>query len=577
MIKKILLQTFLFLLLLLIAAGTFAQKKYPSNYFRSPVSFPILLSGSFGEVRKNHFHSGIDIRTEGGVGKPVYAIADGYVSRIFVNPNGFGKALYLNHPNGYTSVYGHLSAFSGAIASWIRNQQYKQENFEYDGPVDKDVLRVRKGDIIAYSGNSGASGGPHLHFEIRDGASQETINPLLFGIPIKDVIPPSITGIRIYPKDLNSRVNFSNKPVTLAITGSPGIFTLKDKDTVKVSGNIIFAIQSHDFINGNGMKTGITSIELTIDTSVVYSQKIDRFAFSQTRYVNSIVDYPYLIDSGQKYLRSYVVPSNKLNIYLKVRNQGVVNFVDARVHKVQYLVKDAYGNSSRVIFWVKSHPPVPGGRNVVKLPEGKLLTASSPNKFSEEGIELDLPADALYEDLDFIYSATPQLPRTFSKVHHLQNELTPIQSACDLTITPTGLPARLSSKVVIVKVDEAGKFASRGGKYENGKIKTQIKEFGNYTVMIDTTPPVIRAVNITPGKSLKKQSTILMKMSDNLTGIKYYRGTLNGKWILMDFDAKNAMLLYAFDDRLKPGKNTFRLVVRDAVGNESVYQADLIR
>ncbi|HSN50415.1 MAG TPA: M23 family metallopeptidase, partial [Bacteroidales bacterium] len=469
-----------------------------------------------------------------------------------------------------------LQAFSGAIASWIRNQQYKQENFEFDGPVDKEILRIHKGDIVAYSGNSGASGGPHLHFEIRDAATQETINPLLFGIPIKDGIAPTITGIRICPKDANSRVNFSTNPVSLGVIWNQGLFSIKEKDTVRVSGNIIFAIQSYDFINGNGIKTGITAIELTIDTSLVYSQRIDRFAFPQTRYVNSMIDYPLFIDTGQKYLRSYVVPSNKLNIYSKVRNQGVVNFVDGRPHRVQYVVKDAYGNSSKVIFWVKSHPPVPGGRNVATPPRGKLLAASTPNQFTADGIQLDLPADALYEDLDFIYSSTPQLPRTYSKVHHLQNERTPIQIACDLIITPVGLPPRLASRAVIVKVD-GGKFSSRGGKYENGKIKTTIREFGDYAVAIDTTPPAIRAVNITPGKSLKKQSTILMKISDNLSGIRYYRGTLNGKWILMDFDAKSAMLLYGFDDRMKPGKNTFKLVVRDAAGNESVYQADLIR
>jgi murein DD-endopeptidase MepM/ murein hydrolase activator NlpD len=554
-----------------------SQSKYPKNYFRSPVDFGIFLSGSFGEVRKNHFHSGIDIRTEGVSGKPVYAIADGYIQRINISPVGFGKALYIVHPNGYTSVYGHLDRFNPKIGAYTKAEQYRQESFSLDISVQPGVLPVKKGDIIAYSGNSGSSGGPHLHFEIRDTGTQETINPLLFGFSLKDVVSPRITSVRIYPIGENSMVNFADHPVSLDVSGADGRYYIRSKDTVKVTGNIIFGIEAFDYLNDSELKTGIASIEMRVDTVKYFSQTLDRFAFAETRYVNSVIDYPLFIRSGKKIQRSYVAPNNKLSIYKEMVHKGVVNFTVSKSYMVQYTVKDIFGNRSELSFWVKSHPPPPAGRFVVRKPTGTLFSCKSDSHFATNDLILDLPDDALYEDLDFIYSSSEPLPRGYSKVHHLQDEYTPVQSFCDLSIKPTRLPKNLESRVLIAKVEGPTKYSSRGGKWDNGFVKTQVKEFGDFMVMVDTTPPVIIAVNITPGKRLNKQNTIKVKIHDNLAGIKSYRGTLNGKWILMDYDAKNQLLTYSFDDRIRNGKNDFILTVKDNVGNETVYKASLVK
>jgi hypothetical protein len=563
------------LMICLVHGLVFAQTKYPKNYFRSPVDFQILLAGSFGEVRKNHFHSGIDIRTEGVTGKPVRAVADGYISRVNVSPVGFGKALYITHPNGYTSVYGHLQGFNSLIGGWVKAQQYKQESFEADIAVQPGVLSVKKGDIIAYSGNSGSSGGPHLHFELRDAATQETINPLLFGLPVRDLIPPRIYSIKIYPYGENSLVNLAGNPLFLNVSGSDGNYFINAKDTIKVSGNIFFGIQAFDFMNDSGMKNGVTIIELRIDTALCFYQHLERFAFSETRYVNSVIDYPAFIRSDQKIQRSFIAPNNKLSIFGKAAQKGVVNFSDSKPHKVEYVVKDIFGNTSRCSFWVKSHPPIPAGRYKEKIAEGTLFSCKSVNKFSNSDLLLELPQDALYEDLDFHYSSSAPVKGSYSKVHHLQDEYTPIQSLCTLSIKAKGLPEKLRSKALIVKVAENGKFSARAGKWEDGHVITQIREFGDYTISVDTIPPVIRAVNILPGKKLTKQKTIAMKISDDLSGVKTYRGTLNGKWILMDYDAKSQLLTYQFDERLQAGKNDFKLVVKDGVGNETVYEARL--
>jgi murein DD-endopeptidase MepM/ murein hydrolase activator NlpD len=554
-----------------------AQSRYPKNYFRSPVDFPIMLAGGFGDVRKNHFHSGIDIRTGGEEGKPVYAIADGFISRINISSTGFGKAIYITHPNGFTSVYGHLKRLNGNIGNWIREQQYEKESFEMDVPINPGVLKVKKGDVIAYSGNTGLSEGPHLHFEIRDAATQEIISPMLFGLPFRDNAPPKIYNVRIYPFDGTGMVNFTSNPITLAVNASGTDCKVNSKDTVKVSGKIIFGIQALDFSNDTGFRDGITSIELFVDTVCYFTQKIERFAFAETRYANSELDYPQLIKNGQRIMRSYIAPNNKLSMYGRNKNNGIVNFMDSKAHKVLYVVKDAFGNISRLTFWVKSQFPAPIGYAGIKMPKGTLLTYGKSNHFSSEGIIFDLPADALYEDLDFICATSAPVHGSSSPVYHLQNETVPIHSACNLSIKTDGVPKSLISKALIIKVDANGNFIGKSSKLENDFIKTQIREFGNYSVAVDTTPPVIKPVNLGQNKNVGKQQNLSVKITDNLSGIQSYRGTLNGKWILMDFDAKSNLLVYTFDDRIKPGKNNFRLVVKDAVGNETVYQATLTR
>ncbi|MCX6276686.1 MAG: M23 family metallopeptidase [Bacteroidetes bacterium] len=578
--KKILL-FFLLILLTVPFQIICAQKNESKDYFRSPVNFPITMAGSFGEIRRNHFHSGIDIRTGGAEGKPVYAIADGYVSRVNISGTGFGKALYVSHPNGYTSLYAHLQRYAGPIAAWVKSRQYSKESFTMDAEVPPGELKVKKGDLIAYSGNSGASGGPHVHFEIRDSKTQEIVDPLDFGFVKPDNSLPGITSVSIYPQDNRALINFSDHQVTLPVAGNAGIYSIKRQDTVKVTGNVIFGIATSDAADG-GLKTGVNVIQLSVDGITVFSQDINRFAFAETRYVNSILDYPAFVLNKRKIQRSYIAPNNKLGVYSDVKNRGIVNFSDSKPHKIKYVVKDAFGHSSQLIFWVKSHPPPntgarPGNGSEAVYGSDQKFTYKNDNQFIRDNLKFEVPKEAVYEDFPFIYQESASVRGSYSPVHHLHNKLTPLNTWCNLTIRCVNLPPKLTSKALIVSVLAGDKFSTVGGKWENGWVTTRIRDFGNYTVTVDTEPPVIKPVNIFKNKNIRKQSSIRMIISDNLAGIDSYRGTLNSKWILMEYDAKTRSLVYAFDDHIKTGKNQFVLTVTDAVGNTARYEAALIR
>jgi hypothetical protein len=245
---------------------------------------------------------------------------------------------------------------------------------------------------------------------------------------------------------------------------------------------------------------------------------------------------------------------------------------------VQYTVTDAYGNNASLNFYVKSHPPAnPGGKPKPGSMNGHtVFTFENDNHFERPNLKLSVPGDAVYEEFNFEYDLSPPLPGTYAGVHQLHNKYTPLHTWCSLSIKPDKLPVKLESKALIVSVAPGNKYSIQGGTFKDGWITTTIRDFGNYTVRVDTIPPVIKAVNIFPNKNVSKQSSILMKISDNLAGIKTYRGTLNGKWILMDYDEKNHLLAYAFDEMMKPGKNRFELVVTDGVGNSARYSADLM-
>jgi hypothetical protein len=558
-----------------------AQRTYPTDYFRPPVDFRILLSGTFGEIRANHFHSGLDIKTGGAEGAKVYAVADGYVSRIKVSPYGFGKALYITHPNGYVSVCGHLKGYNKVIGDYVGAAQYQAENFEIELFPSPDELPVKKGEVVAISGNSGSSGGPHVHFEMRDEATQKVINPLLFGYEVKDFFKPRITSVKIYPEDGNSKVNGSSKAVRYLAEGWGEGHRLAGNPAIRLSGNISFAIQAFDQQNDTDNKNGPYGIALCIDSLLVYEFRMETFAFDQTRYVNSLLDYEELVRNNVRLQRTCIDPGNKLDIYDEVKNRGVFKFSDSLTHTIRYEVTDVPGNVAVLEFRVQSEKSLVGSRESgVNAEQSSTFNYNASNHFENASVILDAPKGVLYKSFEFRYDSARRVTGTYSSIHKVHNKYTPVHDYITLAIRPQGLPERLRPKAMLVKMnDEGGGFSSAGGAFEepDGFVRAKIREFGNYAVAVDTIPPKIRPVNAESFKNLAGATAVKFTISDELSGIASYRGTLNGKWILMDYDAKNDLLIYTIDERLLAGQNAFELKVTDAKGNSATYKSGLTR
>ncbi len=565
------------LLFLLIPGIILAQHKYPTDYFIPPLDIDLKLAGTFGELRSNHFHSGIDIKTGEVEGLEIHAIADGFVSRIKISSGGYGNALYITHPNGFVSVYGHLQKFNKTLKSYTKKEQYKRESFGVDLFPGKDEIRVSKGEIIAWSGNSGSSSGPHLHFEIREENSQKPVNPLLFGIDVKDITMPIINMVKVYPFDKNTMINGKNKPIEIYATRSGNSYVLDKKDTIDISGNAYFGINTFDPFNGGQNVNGVYSIQLFVDSNEVYSHNLEKFSFSESRYINSLIDYKEYKQKKRRVQKSYIQPNNRLSIYKNVENRGIIHFEEDGTHLITYLVQDIKGNEAKLSFFVKSKTNRKNRLSEKEKPDGILFTYTGKNIFETEEVKLEIPGKALYDTIYFKYKVLPKVNGAITPLYQIHYDYVPMQTSGNLSLKVGSLASNLQNKVLIAKIDKKGKPSSKGGEYENGFIKTNIREFGNYCVMADTIPPTISPLNIKNGKKLIKQSTIRIRIKDSFSGIESYRGTLNGKWILMEYDAKRSLLTYHFDEKLLNGNNIFKITVSDAVNNTSSYTAKLIK
>lgn len=544
-------------------AQPFKANKYPAEDFRYPLDIAPSFAGIFGDLRPNHFHSGLDFRTNQREGYPIYAVADGYISRLRVQIGGFGQAIYMDHPNGYTSVYAHLKAFAPLLATKVKNSQYERQTFELDTLLPKTEILVKKGELIGYTGNTGSSGGPHLHFEIRDTQTEEAINPQLFGFTTADTTPPEFKALYIY--SLKGEIfSESTTKRKLTITKSMGTYRVELAGPIPISGETGFGISALDRINLQGNAHGLYSIELSLDEQVIYSAKWERFSFDHTKAINSHLDYFALKAAGTSIHKSFIDLGNPLKIY--DTGTGRIHLKDDQVHQLKYRISDVAGNTSELLVEVKRAALT--AEKSIKKPT-RWMRTQTENDFLNDAVRVLLPAGTLYNDIDFNYSKSSKLPGTFSAQHRIHTGNTPIHQAFTLSIrADENLPNALQNKTLVV--DSKGKASE--STFEKGWVSAQVKQFGTYHIAVDTIPPSIQAISFTQGTDMRKKTKIIFKIADSLSGIGRFEGRIDGQWVLVEYDQKTNTLWHQFDERTTTGKHAFELNVIDKKGNSSNYK-----
>ena len=524
--------------------------------FIPPFDFPITFSGNFGEIRANHFHGGLDFKTGGTIGKPVRALADGYISRIRVT-HGSGYVLDVAYDNGYSTINRHLSAFVGDVARRVEDLQYEKESWEVEITPEPDEYPVKAGQIIALSGNTGYSFGPHLHLDMIETATDEYIDPLPFFMDkVKDKTAPRAEGIMLFPQPGKGVVE--GKQTRRAFPAHP-------TKPITAWGLIGAGIRAYDYMDGVQNKYGVKTVILEVDGEEVFRSTVDRFAYEENRYINSWTH-------GQ-YMKSFIEPGNHLRmLHASNGNRGLVDINEERPYRFVYTLSDALGNTSKVCFTVQGQKTTIAP---VEHREKYALKWDKVNYLQEPGLELVIPKGMLYDNVLLNYSVRAD-SGDIAFTYQLNDTRIPMHDACDLRIGLRRRPVEDMTKYYVAGVTARGGKYRIGGKYEDGVMKVRIRDLGTYTVAVDTVPPVITPVN---QAQWGRTGKIIFKAKDKETGINTYRGTIDGKYAL--FGKPNSIsgnLVCELDPKHveKGGKHVVEMTVTDGCGNRTTGQFEFV-
>ncbi|WP_339611097.1 M23 family metallopeptidase [uncultured Planktosalinus sp.] len=544
-----------------------SDEKILVDYFSYPLDIPIQLSGTFGELRNNHFHAGLDIRTQMKEGIPVYAAADGFVNRIKVAHFGYGKALYIQHPNGYSTVYAHLQKYAAAIESYVKNVQYEKESYEIESFPTQNQLIVKKGDLIGYTGNTGSSGGPHLHFEIRDHASRP-MNPKLFGIVVDDTRKPLINSVFVYPVSEDSHVFQDANPKQLRlIPKNDGNFVA---EKITAFGTLGFGLSANDQQNAANNRNGVFRIQTNHNGENCLDLVFDKISFSETRYINRFIDYGFYKEKKSRIQKLFVEKNNPLSIFKNTKNNGFITINDGYNSVYTILVSDFNGNKVTITV------PIEGLKDTITT--SKKIDDFNHTVYEREGADIkegkftiNIPPRSFYDDVKL------QITSDGNTLNFHKDNI-PIHSYITITADISNFDTPDKDKVYIGKLNYRGVPYYSNTERNGDVISIRVREFGDYGLGVDTVAPTISPVNFSDGKWISNHKTLQIKIDDNLSGIKSYRATINGQWILMEYEYKKKILTYHFDDHNIPEtENNFKLIVTDNVGNNSKFEATFFR
>lgn len=566
--KLVVLRRCITLLFLIYFCQGFPQKKYPSDYFRSPLDIPHVLSGTFGELRPNHFHAGVDLKTQRKNGLNVYATADGYISRIKVALWGYGKVIYVNHPNGYTTVYAHLSKFGDGIEEYVKNIQYKKKSYETGNIFPKKgEIPVKKGQIIAYSGSTGGFVAPHLHYEIRDTKTEHIINPMWFGLDIKDSLAPRITNLMGYPMNSESRINGNNKKLVLPFKRKGNEYTT---NRITAVGKIGFGVTTWDRLGKALNKNGVYSIEMKVNGKRTYYHDLETFSFAESKLINLLIDYSHFKKYKNRVQRIYRHPKNSLSIYEDLVNEGYLNVEAGLSYLVEIIIKDFKGNTCKLKIPILGKKSERIFTSSTDTTEYKIISKEF-HKYSKNGVTIAFPKNTFYDNtyIDF------DVKNGIAKVHKPN---TPLAKSFTITFDSTTYNSINIDQLYIANINNKKYPSYQNTRKKKDKMYTTSKTLGKYKILKDTIKPRIYNPNFQEGIWMTNHKKLTIRISDSQTGIKSYEAFIDDEWILMEYDLKKKKLTYDFrDKKLVGNKHIFKLVVSDNVGNTNTYTSTFYR
>ncbi|RYY41140.1 MAG: M23 family metallopeptidase [Chitinophagaceae bacterium] len=543
----------IFLPLLLAFSAVASAQDYPKGYFRHPLDIPMELVANFGEIRTNHWHMGLDIRTRQRVNLPVYAAAEGYVSRVVVEPGGFGQGIYIAHPNGYTTLYAHLNAFYPELAQWVKEQQYARESWAGDFYPAQGQFPLRKGQYIALSGSTGGSQGPHVHFEIRDTRTEACLNPLLFGMPIADAVPPTVGRIALYDR---SRSTWLQSPQMVA-AGT----TIRSG-----SRRVSFAVGATDRFSGSNNPNGIYSARMLVDGKAVSEFRLDDISYDETRAINAQLDYPYKQRGGADLQHISPLPGATQVAYKTYNGDGTVHLDDDAVHEVMLEVSDPAGNTTRRSLRVQydaalARPAAEYGREAF-LP-------NNVNVLERTDFELYTTERTIYDTMPVSYSFS-EAPE--GRIYTVLPSFVPAHDSVTVRIKGgAGWSREQRARAVLVNRVGSKTYTQRA-RWNGDWAMAKFRQFGTYQLVPDTEAPTVNA----PATNLRGRGSIVFIPKDNLNAIRSFRLEVNGKWLRCSND-KGRSWIYVFDEHFPTGTQQLKATIEDEAGNVTVREWTVTR
>ncbi len=572
------------LTILLLCAGVCSAQSLDTAYYDFPLrNVAGYYSANFGEMRPNHFHSGIDFKTDGVEGKSVVAVADGYVSRVSQSPTGYGLALYVTHPNGTTSVYGHLSRFRKDIADFVFTERHRLKRSQVDLYCKPDQFVVKRGEEIARSGNTGSSQGPHLHFEIRDAKTQKTLNTIAQRVfTPKDDISPYIMKVHYVEVDTVRGVPCHSKLATYTVNkADANTYRTAQKSPIKVGRKGYFIVETSDRKNDVANTYGVYNMLAKLDGKPIFEYRNDGFPFELSRYCNAVSYYPIQRRSRNEVMRAAMLQGGTDYLYPTLVNRGIVTTYEGETRNVEFVITDDCGNTSTLSFDIVGKSDDESFRGEVA--EDALIVEYNKDFAHkvDDTLSIVIAKGSLYEsvaleiepsDVEIKADSTVKI---LSKAYRIHNDNTPLQKSIGIVFTQE-VEKSLQPYTVMASVNANGYISNAGGRYRHNRLTARTSSFGTYCLVADMTPPVIRP-QFEDGQDCRGRDRIAFRLSDNFSGVSSYNVYIDGKWVAIDYSRSRAWINLKAEGISGGKSHDIEIVVKDGCGNSAKWQGKIVR